>query len=428
QIARDIIGDREAQTHVRTIAGVLPIVVWALDEALDFTMVFGGGQRRLNLKDDELVGAPVSVFGELGVEVVRQVIASGEPQAFMATGDLDGQEWQYWNLVTPIEGTDRVVAISLDTTDQHLAARRAQESFLLNRTVAEALRDSEERFRLLATEAPIGIFVLGADGSLLYANPQVREQTGRQLAELVEQADAVVHPDDRSRFRAAMRRLFDERDPMIGDFRSLRPDGTVCWMRMRVSPLLDENGEPAGAVGSSADITDFRDAEQQVQEREERLRAIVETAAEGIVSTDHRGVIVEFNAAAERIFGCDSDRVIGQLRFTDLLAPELREQMASDFARYLDGAPPTLVGTGAREMPGVRADGTPVPLEIAVTEVMTQEGRLFTAVLRDISERLEFERRLEHLATHDPTTGLANRVFFTAQVVDALARSGRSDR
>ena len=418
------------ERHLRSIASVLPIVVWAVDEDRRFTTCFGGGQRRLGLDDDVLVGQPITVFGELGAEAVERVVAEASPHAFMATGETDGAPWQFWNLVTPVPESRRVMAISLDTTDQYVTAERLEAHSRINRSVAEALRDSEERFRLLATAAPIGIFVLAPDASLLYANPQVREQTGRTLEDLLSPngAFATIHPDDRPQFIDAVRRLFDDHEPLLAEYRIVRPDGSLRWVRVRISALLDEQGAAAGAVGSSADVTDHRVAEERLAEREERLRAIVETAAEGIVTTDGSGTILEFNAAAERIFGVDSDQVIGRLRWTDLLAPEVRDGFQARFESYLSGASPTLVGLGTHELPGWRADGTPVPIELAVTEVTTGEGRLFTGVLRDISERLEFEHRLEHMATHDPATGLANRVLFRAQLEDALERARRTGR
>ena len=102
------------ERHLRSIASVLPIVVWAIDEDRRFTTCFGGGQRRLGLDDDVLVGQPITVFGELGAEAVERVVAEASPHAFMATGETDGAPWQFWNLVTPVPESRRVMAISLD--------------------------------------------------------------------------------------------------------------------------------------------------------------------------------------------------------------------------------------------------------------------------------------------------------------------------
>src|SRR5262249_28255656 len=145
-------------------------------------------------------------------------------------------------------------------------------------------------------------------------------------------------------------------DPEPVEYRLLRPDGSVRWVRARAAGVCDELGEVVGQVGTAADVTDLREAGDRLRESEERTRAILETAAEGIVSFGEAGVILEFNAAAERIFGYDSEEVIGERRLLDLVAPADRDRVARLFSAYLDGAPPILVGQGAQELLGQRHD------------------------------------------------------------------------
>ena len=111
---------------------------------------------------------------------------------------------------------------------------------------------------------------------------------------------------------------FDNFEPV--EYRVLRPDGTIRWVRASGAALRDRDDTIIGLVGTATDVTELRDADERLRDREERTRAILETAAEGIVSTNERGVILEFNAAAERIFGYDSDDVIEQCSFSELLA------------------------------------------------------------------------------------------------------------
>ena len=131
---------------------------------------------------------------------------------------------------------------------------------------------------------------------------------------------------------------------------------------------------------------------RELREREERLRAIVETAAEGIVTCDEAGRIVEFNAAAERIFGYDSDEVIGVLEAADLLDIVQRDELVGAFQAYVAGRGEGLAALAPAEINGRRRDGEIVPLELALAQVDTSDGRLFTAVIRDISERKAFEQ------------------------------------
>ncbi len=310
-----------------------------------------------------------------------------------------------------LDGIDAVVTSFVDVTERH--------------PTVDLLRDSEDRFRLLAEQAPLAIFLVGVEGQMLYVNPAAEELVGRPLREIRELGwVAVMHPDDQARLMGEDAQAdLDAFDPV--EYRLIRPDGSIRWVRTSGAALHDTDGTVIGMVGTAADITQMHLADDRFREREERTRAILETAAEGIVSCDDASIIIEFNAAAERIFGYDSDAVIGRASLLDLFAPEDRERHRRYMTDYLAGAPARVVGQRPQEVAGVRQDGSPVPIEMAVTEITTSEGRIFTAIMRDLTEQKAFETELEHLATHDSLTGLPNRALMTAQLEAALARAER---
>ena len=326
---------------------------------------------------------------------------------------IDGD--RHWMSVTAapvtLDGVDVVVTSFVDVTERH--------------PTVDLLRDSEDRFRLLAEQAPLAIFVVGTEGQMLYVNPAAEELVGRPLREIREMGWlAAMHPDDQVRLMGEEAQTdLDAFDPV--EYRLIRPDGAIRWVRTSGAALHDTDGTVIGMVGTAMDITQMRLADDRLRESEERTRAILETAAEGIVSCDEDSMIIEFNAAAERIFGYDSDAVIGRASILDLFAPEDRERHRRYMSEYLAGAPARVVGKRAQEVKGIRQDGSPVPIEMAVTEITTSEARIFTAVMRDLTEQKAFETELEHLATHDSLTGLPNRALMTAQLEAALVRADR---
>ena len=143
--------------------------------------------------------------------------------------------------------------------------------------------------------------------------------------------------------------------------------------------------------------TDTR--EQSVQETAERLRAILETAVEGIITIDERGRMESVNPAAERIFGYKAADLIG--RNVSMLMPSPdRERHDSYLSNYTRTGHAKIIGIG-REVVGLRKDGTTFPMDLAVSEVKLPERRLFTGFVRDITERKRLEQEILEISNRE---------------------------
>ena len=131
----------------------------------------------------------------------------------------------------------------------------------------------------------------------------------------------------------------------------------------------------------------------QAREEEARKSAVLAAAFDSIITTDESGRVVELNEGAERTFGfCRSEalgRPIGDL----IVPPHLRERHAQGIARYLATGERRVLGRRI-EIEGQRADGSVFPVELAIAEVSLADRRLFTAYLRDITERRRAEQEL----------------------------------
>ena len=136
---------------------------------------------------------------------------------------------------------------------------------------------------------------------------------------------------------------------------------------------------------------------EQLREGEARLRAVVDTAAEGIIIIDELGIVESFNPAAERIFGFARDEVEG--RNVSMLMPEpYRQEHDGYLERYRSTGEKKIIGIG-REVLGQRKGGSVFPLELAAAEMYVGGRRKFTGMVRDISERKlgeEQKSRLMH--------------------------------
>ena len=149
-------------------------------------------------------------------------------------------------------------------------------------------------------------------------------------------------------------------------------------------------GKRSGAGNSSApNASTLRDSG-------ERLRAILETAVEGIITIDDRGLIESVNPAAEKTFGYKASEIIGK-NVSVLMPSPYREEHDAYMANYLRSGQAKIIGIG-REVVGQRKDGSVFPMDLAVSEVRLADRRLFTGFIRDISERKRAEARLAALA------------------------------
>lgn len=161
-------------------------------------------------------------------------------------------------------------------------------------------------------------------------------------------------------------------------------------------------------------------------ESESRLRALVESVADGIVTINEQGEIESFNAAAERMFGYPAQEVIGK-NINIMMPDSSRALHNASFARYLKTNQARIVGKGPQEVKGLSKNGVEIPMELAISEMFLHGRRLFIGILRDISERVKSREYVDFLAYHDPLTRLPNRARFLERLQDAMAAVADKD-
>ncbi|MBV9411881.1 MAG: EAL domain-containing protein [Acidimicrobiia bacterium] len=158
-------------------------------------------------------------------------------------------------------------------------------------------------------------------------------------------------------------------------------------------------------------------------QRDDRSHALVQAAVDAIVSADATGRIVAWNPAAERLFGYLATEVVGR-PLTILMPESMREAHERGVDRFASSGAGRVMGRTV-ELEALHADGTVFPIEMSLSTWVTDEGRFFTGVIRDITERRGLHERLAHQALHDPLTGLPNRSLVLDRIGHALARSER---
>jgi PAS domain S-box-containing protein len=160
-----------------------------------------------------------------------------------------------------------------------------------------------------------------------------------------------------------------------------------------------------GCFGAAASWYLFDSLEQELRKRQAgleesktRIQAVVENAADGIITLDETGNIESFNAAAERIFDERADRIIGS-NLRQLIAQPQPDSSTGDYAiEYFVLNPGAKLKTYQQETVGIRSDGTKFPMELAISEMRLANQRLFVAICRDVGGRKQAEETLRKQA------------------------------
>ena len=267
----------------------------------------------------------------------------------------------------------------------------------------------------------------GAEGETLESNPALRWMLGYGEEELrgMVRSD-YTYPEDAGRDAELYRQLLaGERDSFRMEKRYVRKDGSVMWGRLSVSRIEGVESEPAFAVGVVEDITENREAKQEIERLNRQNRLILDSAGEGIYGLDREGNTTFVNPAAA-LTGFDPAELIGKDQH------EVIHHSRSDGTPYPREECPIHAAIGDGEVHRVdnevfwRKDGTAFPIAYTSTPILEDDEVVGTVVtFTDITERKALEDRLKHQAFHDALTDLPNRQLLLNRLGHALARTAR---
>lgn len=259
----------------------------------------------------------------------------------------------------------------------------------------EALRQSEEYFRRLIENAPDLITVIQPTGEIRYQSPSIERILGYRAEEMIgSNVWRIIHPEDaRPVGDAIARGLLEPAMFELVVFRARHKDGNWRYLEGSGRVLRDVTSGAYGII-NSRDITDRVFAEKALEESERRKAAILETALDAIITINHDNKVVEFNPAAEAMFGRKAAEAIGK-RLDDLIVPpSLSGKQRRGMVRYLTTGDGPLLGKRV-ELTALRADGTEFPVEIAIVPIHRDGPPIFTGHVRDLTERRRWEEELQ---------------------------------
>jgi diguanylate cyclase (GGDEF)-like protein/PAS domain S-box-containing protein len=272
---------------------------------------------------------------------------------------------------------------------------------------------------------PHAVMITDPGGRIVYCNPAFTTLTGYTLTEIEGATPALWKSGETSdALYADLRSKLDAGEAWQGDIRNRRKDGSLYWEHMHIAPLRDMNGQITRLIAIKEDITHLREVEASLLLREQALASTNNGVMISRAAADDHSILY-VNPAFERITGFSAAEAVGRVgRFLlrdDLTQPGLNE-----------------IRTALREMRSghailrnYRKDGTMFWNELFIAPISDASAdgvTHFVSVINDVSDRMHYQEAIEHQATHDSLTGLANRSLLNDRITQAIGLAKRAGR
>jgi PAS domain S-box-containing protein len=253
----------------------------------------------------------------------------------------------------------------------------------------------QSRLQAVVDTAVDGVMVIDAYGVVLMFNPACEHMFGYAADEVLGQNVSVLMPAPHQSGHDGYLRAYRETGErkVIGIGREVlgrKKSGVTFPIDLSVGEVL-EDGKPI-FVGTLRDLTERKAAEKALRESSQRMRAVVETAVDGVILIDAFGNILMFNPACERLFGYKAREVIGQ-NVRMLMPAPYRDEHDGYITAYRKTGDAKIIGVG-REVTALRKDGSTFPMDLSVGEAKQEGESIFVGIIHDLSLRKRTEAQL----------------------------------
>ena len=298
----------------------------------------------------------------------------------------------------------------------------------------EILKESEERYRILADNISDIIFVMDLNVQFTYCSPSVKQLLGYNPEEFLSKSiEEILTPSSN---KLAMEIIAEEMEmeknkpgylsgPRTMELELIRKDGSTVWMEIRARFLRDSNGQAINILGVSRNITERKRAEDALRYSEEKYRGIIDSIDDAYFEADLSGHFTFFNDILPTSLGFSKNELMGE-SFKIAMDEENAQKVFDVFHKvYETGIPARLI-----EWEATKKDKTKVYVESSVVLLRDEENRTtgFHGVIRDITDRKAMHEQLRNMAITDQLTELYNRRGFITLAEQQLKSADRTKR
>ena len=317
-------------------------------------------------------------------DAYRRVVVTGERYDTEQVDYDDGGMCGAFEVHALQIGPNRMVAFFRDITER--------------KKMEEALKESENKYRLIADNSADVIFILDLDMKFTYISPSVKKLRGFSPDEIAgQEIEHSLTAESAEYARKVIQKeleieKMEKADPdrsRVLELEMLCKDGSTVWMEVKASFLRDNNGKPTGIIGTSRDLTDRKKAEEALFESEAKYHAVVANSLAGVFVVQD-GFFRFVNERWCEIFGYTYDEVVDKMNPSDLVHPEDKRIIEEDVRKRLSGE----ADHTESEMRAIRKDGTIITVR-ALSSFMLYRGRPGSSgTIIDITEHRKVEEEL----------------------------------
>lgn len=298
--------------------------------------------------------------------------------------------------------------------------------------VEQQLHDSETRFREMADSLPQTVFEVDTLGRIVFINAYAFQLFGYRQSDIDAGMNIVqiVAAKDRVRAMEFVQRVVHGELEVRAEVEACHRNGSKFPVLVCSNPIM-RHQRVIGIRGTLIDISEQKHIEKSLRTSQERYRALVENQVELVIRWLPDTTLTYVNPAYRRFFGKTEDQLIGQ-KFLHQVPEIYHKYLGRQIASVLEN-PKTVYS----EFQSIAADGTPAWHRWSDTPIFDQDGEVveFQSVGMDITELKEAYQRLhhselryQHLAQHDPLTGLPNRLLLFDRLTHVISKSRRFGR
>lgn len=291
-----------------------------------------------------------------------------------------------------VRGFNQITArLKAEWLKAHAEADRARKA----EKHAQSEQEKSRTLALIASRTTNAVIITDKDGRVQWVNDGFEFISGYSLADIKgrKPGDVLQGEDSNEETVNYIRSKIHAQQGVQADLVNYKKNGEKFWVHMDIQPLFNEHGQIEQFMAIESDITERKHIEQALQKSETLFKGIFNSAPDCVIGVDNENRILFANPATELLFGYRKDELLhSQL---DKLLPVQNRQHHSQFMRnFAAGATPRLQMTN-RQVSALKRDGTEFPIEVSISKVQLEEQIIFTAILRDVTQQREHEKRLQ---------------------------------